>query len=170
MKISILTLFPKMLEGFFAESIIKRAEEKGLAEIEMIDIRKFADDDYGTVDDRPYGGGAGMVMRVDVIYKALPKVKSQKSKAKTTNQNSKIILTSPKGKVFNQEKAKEFSKLEHLVIVAGHYEDVDERVRDIIDEEVSLGDFVLTGGEIAASAMVDSVVRLLPGVLKKEKA
>lgn len=162
MKISILTLFPKMISGFFEESIIKRAQEKKFVNLEIIDIRKFAIDDYGTVDDRPYGGGAGMIMKVDVIYNAIKSVKSKKT--------SKTILTSPKGKVFNQQKAQEFSKLEHLVIIAGHYEDVDERVREYVDEEISMGDFVTTGGEIAASAIVDSVVRLLPGVLKKEDA
>src|SRR3989344_4555292 len=114
MKISILTLFPKMISGFFDESIIKRAQEKKLVEINLVDIRKFAVDKYGTVDDRPYGGGAGMIMRVDVIYKAIKEIKVQISNIKTADQRSKIILTSPKGKVFNQEKAKEFSKLEHL--------------------------------------------------------
>ena len=161
MKISILTLFPKMLEGFFAESIIKRAEEKGLAEIEMIDIRKFADDKYGTVDDRPYGGGAGMVMRVDVIYKAISNIK---------NKKVKTVLTSPKGKVFNQQLAISYSKLDHLVIIAGHYEGVDERVLAYVDEEISMGDFVSTGGEITAAAITDATVRLIPNVLKKDEA
>ncbi len=163
MKISILTLFPKMIAGFFEESIIKRAQEKGLVEIETINLRDFAIDDYGTVDDRPYGGGAGMILRVDVIYKALQKIK-------TTKQNSKVILTSPKGKVFNQKKAQDYLQLDHLVIIAGHYEDVDARVLDFVDEEVSMGDFVLTGGEIPAAAIVDSVVRLISGVLKKNEA
>ncbi len=180
MKITVLTLFPKMIKGFFEESIIKRAQEKKAVEINLVDIRKFAIDDYGTVDDRPYGGGTGMIMRVDVIYKTLQSVipnlfrdlseKKMLKQVQHDNNKQKIILTSPKGKVFNQEKAREYSKLENLVIIAGHYEDVDERVRELVDEEVSMGDFVTTGGEIAASAITDSVVRLLPGVLKKDDA
>lgn len=161
MKISIITLFPKMISGFFEESIVKRAVEKNLVEIEIINLRDFAIDDYGTVDDRPYGGGAGMILRVDVIHKAISKIK---------NQKSKIVLTSPKGKIFDQKKAQGYSQLDHLIIIAGHYEDVDARILDFIDEEVSMGDFILTGGEIPASAIVDSIVRLIPGVLKKDKA
>jgi len=162
MKISIITLFPKMIFGFFEESIIKRAQDKKLVEIEIINLRDFSIDDYGTVDDRPYGGGAGMILRVDVIYKALSKI--------TNDKLQKIILTSPKGKIFNQKKAQEYLLLDHLVIIAGHYEDVDARVLNFVDEEVSMGDFVLTGGEIPAAAIVDSVVRLIPGVLKKDEA
>jgi len=170
MKISIITLFPKMISGFFEESIIKRAIEKKLVEIEIINLRDFAIDDYGTVDDRPYGGGAGMILRIEPIYKALEKVKSQKSKVKSSIQKSKVIITSPKGKVFDQKKAQEYSQLNHLIIIAGHYEDVDARILDYVDEEISMGDFILTGGEIPASAIVDSVVRLLQGVLKKDQA
>jgi len=161
MKISIITLFPKMISGFFEESIVKRAMTRKLVEIEIINLRDFAIDDYGTVDDRPYGGGVGMILRVDVIHKAISKIK---------NRKSKIVLTSPKGKVFDQKKAQEYSKLDHLIIISGHYEDVDARVQDFVDEEISMGDFILTGGEIPASAIVDSIVRLLPGVLKKEQA
>ncbi len=161
MKISILTLFPKMISSFFGESIVKRAKDKGLVEIEIVNLRDFAKDNYGSVDDRPYGGGAGMVMRVDVFYKALAKIKTQKAKT---------VLTSAKGKQFSQQKAKEYAKLAHLILIAGHYEGIDERVLDLVDEEISLGDFVLTGGEIVIAAIVDSVVRLIPGVLKKEDA
>jgi len=188
MRISIITLFPKMISGFFEESIVKRAIEKKLIEIELINLRDFAVDDYGSVDDRPYGGGAGMILRADVIYKALAQIsnfkfliskqnpKSQfpnsKQASKPNNQylNQRIILTSPRGKLFNQQKAKEYSRLNHLVIIAGHYEGVDERVLDFVDEEISLGDFVLTGGEIVAAAITDAVVRLIPGVLKKTEA
>jgi tRNA (guanine37-N1)-methyltransferase len=170
MKISVITLFPKMISGFFDESIIKRAQEKKLVEIELINLRDFAIDDYGTVDDRPYGGGAGMILKVDVIHKALTKVKSQKSKVKITSQKSKVILTSAKGITFNQQLAINYSQLNHLIIIAGHYEGVDERVLNYVDEEVSLGDFVMTGGEIAASAIVDSIIRLIPSVLKKDTA
>jgi len=163
MKISIITLFPKMISGFFEESIIKRAQEKNLVEIEIVNLRDFATDSYGTVDDRPYGGGAGMVMKVETLEKAINYTKSQ-------IPNIKTILTSAKGKVFDQKKAQSLAKLEHLVLIAGHYEGVDERILEQVDEEISLGDFVMTGGEITVVAVVDAVVRLLPGVLKKEKA
>lgn len=163
MKISILTLFPKMINGFFAESIVRRAVEKKAVEIEIVDLRKFAIDDYGTVDDRPYGGGAGMILRVDVLSSAI-------KKSKVESLGSKVILTSPKGKLFNQSKAQEYSKLEHLVIIAGHYEGVDERVMEYVDEEISLGNFILSGGELVASCITEAVVRLIPGVLKKKEA
>ncbi len=168
MKISIITLFPKMITGFFEESIVKRSQNKKLVEIELINLRDFAIDDYGTVDDRPYGGGAGMVLRVEPLYKAIQFAISNKisnSKIKT-----KIILTSAKGKKFDQKKAQEYSQLDHLIIISGHYEGVDERVLDYVDEEISLGDFIMTGGEITTSAIVDSIVRLVPGVLKKKEA
>ncbi len=176
MKISIITLFPKMISSFFEESIIKRATDKKLVEIEIINLRDFAIDDYGTVDDRPYGGGPGMVIRIEPVYNAVQsaisnfkfQISNQNPNLKKTN--SKIILTSPRGSVFNQKKAREFSKLDHLTIIAGHYEGVDERVVNYIDEEISIGDFVLTGGEIPAAAIVDSVARLITGVLKKEEA
>lgn len=160
MKISIITLFPAMISGFFEESIVHRAHEKGAVDIVLINLRDYAVDRYGAVDDRPYGGGAGMVMRVEPIHEALEKLKIKE----------RVIMTSPRGVVYSQKKAVEYSKFDHLVIIAGHYEGVDERVRSYVDEEVSLGDFVMTGGEIAACAIVDSVVRLLPGVLKKDEA
>ncbi len=161
MKITVITLFPKMVSAFFEESIVKRAVEKKLVEIEIVNLRDFATDSYGSVDDRPYGGGAGMVLKVDVLHQAIKKAKGKKSW---------VVLTSARGKVFNQDRAKKFSKLSHLVIIAGHYEGADERVLDYVDEEVSIGDFVMTGGEIAAAAIVDAAVRLLPGVLKKNDA
>ncbi len=174
-KISIITLFPKMIQGFFDESIVKRAVDKKLVEIELINLRDFAINKYGSVDDRPYGGGAGMIMRVDVIYRALSSISNfpyvpQGKQFPISKKNIKTILTSPKGKQFNQKKAAEYSKLNHLIIIAGHYEGVDERVSDYVDEEVSLGDFVMTGGEITAAAIADSVTRLIPGVLKKDSA
>jgi len=174
MKISIITLFPKMISGFFEESIIKRAQDKKLVEIEIINLRDFAIDDYGTVDDRPYGGGAGMILRVDVIYKALSKITNNKLQMANEIKNSKFktktVLTSAKGKQFNQAKAIEYLKFDHLIIIAGHYEGVDERILDYVDEEVSLGDFIMTGGEIASAAITDAVARLISGVLKKEEA
>ena len=165
MKISIITLFPNMVSGFFNESIVKRAIDKKLVKINLINLRDFAINNYGQVDDRPYGGGAGMIIRVEPVYNAI-----QSLNLKKKDKKSKIVLTSAKGKVFNQEKAKEYSKLENLVLIAGHYEGVDERVLKYVDEEISIGDFILTGGEIVASAITDSVVRLLPSVLKKEEA
>ena len=160
MKISVITLFPDMLNSFFKESIISRAIKKKLVDIEIINLRDFAKDKYKTVDDRPYGGGAGMVLRVDCIKDAIDNVKC----------NERIVLTSPRGRVYDQSIAQQYSKLDHLVLIAGHYEGVDERVTNYIDEEVSLGDFVMTGGEITAAAIVDSIVRLIPGVLKKTDA
>lgn len=148
-----------MIEPFVKESIIKRVQEKGVIEIDLINLRDFAKDSYGTVDDKPYGGGAGMVLRADILHEALGKA-----------GGGHVVLTSAKGKPYTQEKAREFSKLEHLVIIAGHYEGVDERIMQEVNEEVSLGDFVMTGGEITAAALIDSVARLLPGALKKEEA
>lgn len=181
MKIFVLTLFPRMTTSFLDESIIKKAQLKELVEIKVINLRDFGYDKRGSVDDRVYGGGKGMIIRVDVIHKALTKIFNFPTrltrvgrqfsifkKNKKTSQDLKVVLTSPKGKVFNQEKAVEYSKLEQLVIICGHYEGVDERVKNFIDEEISLGDFVMTGGEITAVAVVDSVVRLVPGVLDKE--
>ncbi|MBI1863422.1 tRNA (guanosine(37)-N1)-methyltransferase TrmD [Candidatus Microgenomates bacterium] len=159
MKITVITLFPAMVTPFFTESILKRASAKNLVDIQVVNLREFAQDKYGTVDESPYGGGAGMVLKADVIGRALDSV-----------GRGHIVLTSAKGKPYVQSKAQEFSKLDHLVIIAGHYEGVDERIMDHVDEEISLGDFVMTGGEMAAAAIVDSVVRLIPGVLKKEEA
>ena len=171
MKISIITLFPKMIEGFLYESILKRAQEKKLVEIEIVNLRDFAIDDYGSVDDRPYGGGVGMVLRVDVIYKALSYVKTSSfAKASADKQMLKVILTSARGKTYNQQITQNYSKLEHIIIIAGHYEGVDERVLEYVDEEISVGDYVLTGGELPACIIADSVIRLIPGVLKKEEA
>lgn len=160
MKIDVLTLFPEMFKGPFSESIIKRAQEQRLVEINIHNLRDWATDKHKTVDDRPYGGGAGMILKVDVIDKALKKIKSQKSKT---------ILLSAKGKLFTQGKAHEFSKLDHLILIAGHYEGVDERVaKHLVDEEISIGNYILTGGEIPAMVIADSVIRLIPGVLNPD--
>lgn len=167
MKITVVTLFPEMVRSFFNESIIHRAIEKNQVEIDIVNLRDFATDKYKTVDDKPYGGSAGMVLKVDILHKAIDQFKISNLKF---NIKEKIVLTSPRGTVYNQKKAKDYSKLDHLIIIAGHYEGIDERVSKYIDEEVSVGDFVLTGGEIAAAAIVDSVVRLMPGVLKKDEA
>lgn len=163
MKISVITLFPEMFLSPFNESIIKRAIEKKLIELEFIDFRKFGIGKHQLVDDTPYGGGMGMVLRVDVLHKAI-------EKAKIKNLNSKeqkVILLTAHGKTFNQKKAKSFSKLKHLILICGHYEGFDERIKKYIDEEVSIGDFVLTGGEIPAMLIIDSVSRLIEGVISK---
>ena len=171
MKIDILTIFPKMFVGPFDESIISRAKKKGLVDITVWNLRQWASDDRKTVDDRPYGGGSGMVMMVEPIDHALHELKTQNAKRKTATQSAKVVLLSPQGKVFNQQKAKELSRIDHLILVAGHYEGVDERVREhLVDEEISIGDYVLTGGELPAMVLVDSIVRLIPGVLEKPEA
>ncbi|PIU03868.1 tRNA (guanosine(37)-N1)-methyltransferase TrmD [Candidatus Shapirobacteria bacterium CG08_land_8_20_14_0_20_39_18] len=171
MVIDIITLFPEMFKGPFAESIVERAQNKGLVEIKIHNLRDWTEDKRKTVDDKPYGGGVGMVMKIEPIDKAIEEVKSQKLKVKNTIQKSKVILTSPRGKMFNQKIAKELSQLDHLIIICGHYEGVDERVTEhLIDEEISIGDYVLTGGEIPAMIMTDTIVRLIPGVLEKDDA
>lgn len=167
MKIDILTLFPEMFKGPFDESIVKRAQEKSLVEIKIHNLRKWAKDKHKTVDNRPFGGGVGMIMRVDVIDRAISNLKSQISNFKKT----RTILLDPAGKPFNQKKAFELSKLDHLIFICGHYEGVDERIREhLVDEEISIGDYVLTGGELPAMVVIDTIVRLIPGVLEKQEA
>lgn len=160
MKIDILTLFPKMFEGPFRESIIKRAKNAKLVEIAIHDLRGWAKDSYKTVDDKPFGGGVGMILKVDIIDTALADLKKK---------DSKVILLSPQGKVFSQQVAKRLSKLGHIILIAGHYEGFDERIREhLVDEQLSIGNYVLTGGELPAMVITDAVVRLIPGVLEKK--
>ncbi|MBI2268163.1 MAG: tRNA (guanosine(37)-N1)-methyltransferase TrmD [Candidatus Blackburnbacteria bacterium] len=155
-----------MFEGPFRESIIRRAQDRSLVEINIHNLRDWAKGRHKTVDDKPYGGGVGMVLMVEPLYKALTELKRKTKKAKR-----KTILLDPGGKVFNQEKARGFAQLDHLILIAGHYETVDHRVREhLIDEEISIGDYVLTGGELPAMVIVDAVVRLIPGVLAKVEA
>jgi tRNA (guanine37-N1)-methyltransferase len=171
MKITIVTLFPDMVRGFVGESIVKRAHERGQVEIEFVTMRDFATDKYGTVDDSPYGGGTGMVLKVDTVVAAIRAATGTPDGQPTKGTaGRRIVLTSARGRTYDQSRAREFAGLDHLIIVCGHYEGFDERVRDYVDEEVSLGDFIMTGGEIVAAAIMDSVVRLLPDVLKKEDA
>lgn len=166
MKIDILTLFPNMFKGPFDESIIKRAQDKKLVEITIHDLRKWGLDERETVDDRPYGGGVGMILRVDVIDRAL-----QDLKLKAKNLKHKTILLDAGGEKFNQNKARELSKYEHLILIAGHYEGVDYRIhKHLVDEVISIGDYVLTGGEIPAMVLTDSIIRLIPKVLEKSEA
>ena len=162
MKIDILTLFPNMFKGPFDESIIKRAKDKTLVEVNIQDLRKWAKDKHHTVDDKPYGGGIGMVMKVDVIDSAISDLK---------RKGTKVILLDPTGKKFTQGIAKTLSKKNHLIFIAGHYEGIDHRVHEnIADEIISIGDYVLTGGEIPSMVLVDTITRLIPGVLSKEEA
>jgi len=159
MKFDILTLFPAMFDGPLTESIIKRAAENGLIEVALHNIRDWAFDKHATADDSPYGGGAGMVMKVEPLAGAIEAVKAQ-------SPRSKVILTSPCGRPFTHAVAEELSREEGVIIICGRYEGVDDRVRKLfVDDEISLGDFVLTGGELAAMVLVDSVSRLVPGVL-----
>jgi len=166
MKIDIVTLFPEMFKGPFDESIVKRAIDKKLVKINIHNLRKWAKDKYKTVDDHPYGGGVGMVMMVEPVYKALKDLKKQS----TINNQQSTILLSPQGKQYNQQKAQQLSKLDHLIFICGHYEGFDERIRQLADEEISIGDYILTGGELPTMVVVDSLVRLIPGVLEKPEA
>jgi len=159
MKISILTLFPEYFEPLWNTSIIKRAKEKDLFEYEVIDFRKFTQEKHGHVDDTPYGGGAGMVLMCQPILDALKSIRME---------NSTVILLTPQGQTFNQTRAKEFSLKDHLIFICGHYEGFDERIRDYVDVQMSLGDFVLTGGESACVVMCDAILRLLPGVIRQD--
>lgn len=162
MRIDILTLFPEMFSGPFDESIVKRAQDKGLVEITINDLRDWGEGERKTVDDRPYGGGVGMILRVDIIDAALKDLREE---------NSKVILMDAGGETFSQEKARSFAKIEHLIIIAGHYEGVDHRVHEhLVDEVISIGDYVLTGGEIPAMVITDAMVRLIPKVLEKPEA
>jgi tRNA (guanine37-N1)-methyltransferase len=162
MQFDIITIFPSIFDSYFSESILKRAQKSGAIKINIHNLRDFATDKHHTTDDTPYGGGAGMVMKVEPIYRAIKSIKSIKSvKFKT-----RIILFSAKGKKYTQADAKRLSGYDQLVLICGRYEGVDERVAEhIVDEELSIGDYVLTGGEIPAMIAVDSVARLLPGVL-----
>ena len=164
MKFDILTLFPGMFSGPFDESIIKRAKDKKLVEIELHNIRDYAADKHQTADDAPYGGGAGMVMKVEPLAACIQDVK-------TRNPKSTVVMTSPHGRPFNQELAYELTRSGGLIIICGRYEGIDERVRQLyVEEDISLGDFILSGGEIAAMALVDAVTRLIPGVLGSQES
>jgi tRNA (guanine37-N1)-methyltransferase len=160
LKISILTLFPGICDGALGESIIARARERELVTIESINIRDFALDKHHVVDDAPYGGGQGMVMKPEPVFAAVESVRTPESH---------VILLSPSGKAFTQSKAQDLSARKHLILISGHYEGIDQRVTDhLVDEELSIGDYVLTNGTLAAAVIVDAVVRLIPGVLGDE--
>ncbi|MFT0131791.1 tRNA (guanosine(37)-N1)-methyltransferase TrmD [Enterococcus casseliflavus] len=160
MRIDVLTLFPRMFEGPLGESIIGKAREKGLLEINVSNFRDYSDNKHQTVDDYPYGGGAGMLLKVQPVYDNIKAIEAAAPKTK-----KRVILLDPAGKPFDQKMAEEFSTEEHLVFICGHYEGYDERIRSLVTDEVSLGDYVLTGGELGAMVMIDATVRLLPEVL-----
>lgn len=163
MKIEILTIFPGMLEGPFGESMIRRAVERGLVEIEIIDLRSFASGRHRQVDDAPYGGGRGMVFKPEPLFKAVETLQERSG-----GSRARVILLTPQGRTFNQEIARELSGEKRLLLICGRYEGVDERVREVlVDDEISIGDYILTGGELAAAVVVDAVVRLLPGFLEE---
>ena len=162
LKIDVITLFPEMFAGPFSASIIKRAQSKGLIEVKVHNLRNWGETDRKNVDDRPYGGGVGMIMRVDIIDAALKDLKKR---------NTKVILLDATGEKFVQAKAQILSHEKHLILIAGHYEGVDHRVHEhLVDEVISIGDYVLTGGEIPSMVLTDSIIRLLPGVLGKDES
>lgn len=159
MKISILTLFPEVMTPYLETSILKRAKLKGAIEIEVKQIRDFTKDKYGRVDTPPIGGGAGLIEKIQPIVDAVRSVKTS---------DSHVIFFSPRGKTFTQQMAKDLAKKDHLILISGHYEGVDERLKNYIDEEISIGDYVLTGGELPCLVVTDAVTRLLPGVINEE--
>jgi len=162
MQIDVITLFPEMLDGFLGQSMMKRAAKAGRVTFNGINLRDFTEDKHRTTDERPFGGGPGMVMKPEPIFKAVESVRTE---------NSRVILMCPQGKPFTQQRAQELSREEHLIFVCGHYEGVDERIREaLVDEEISIGDYVLTNGALPAAVVIDAVVRLIPGVLGGEGA
>ncbi|MBP5426935.1 MAG: tRNA (guanosine(37)-N1)-methyltransferase TrmD [Clostridiales bacterium] len=165
MRIDVLTLFPHMFDGILNESILKRAQDKELIKVQTIDIREFSTNKHRKVDDYPYGGGQGMLMAVEPIYNAYMHI------VKESGNKPYVIYMTPQGKVFNQEIAKDIAKLEHIVLLCGHYEGIDQRIIDeLVDLELSIGDYVLTGGEIPAMVAIDCISRLIPDVLSVQES
>lgn len=162
MNFKIITIFPKIFDSYFSEGIIKRAQKQGIINIFSQDLREFTSDRHRTVDDTPYGGGAGMLMKIEPLYQAVKKL------APRANKKRKIVLLSAQGRRWNQQLAQEYSKLNEVVFICGRYEGVDERIKEFIDDEISIGDYVLTGGELGTMVMIDSITRLLPGALGNE--
>ncbi|ALS21603.1 MULTISPECIES: tRNA (guanosine(37)-N1)-methyltransferase TrmD [Paenibacillus] len=163
MKIDVLTLFPEMFEGVFSSSILGKAQEKGLLQLGTVNFRDYANNKHNTVDDYPYGGGGGMVLKPEPIFTAVEELTS------VLEQRPRIILMCPQGEPFTQRKAEELSREKHLIFICGHYEGYDERIREhLVTDELSIGDYVLTGGELPAMVVIDSVARLIPGVLGNE--
>ena len=167
MRFDVITLFPQMFVGPLSESIISRAQKKGLIKINFHQLHDFSKDKHHNVDDTPCGGGKGMIIKVDVVNTAITSVKTLISQQNPKNKTRTILLT-PRGITFNQDVANSMTKYDNIILICGHYEGFDERIRDLVDEEISIGDFVLTGGEIPAMAIIDSVSRLIPGVLSED--
>ncbi len=163
-----MTIFPDIFNSYLNESILKRAQAKKLVRFNIVNIRDFTTDKHHKVDDLPYGGGAGMVMKVEPIFKALQALKNVKCQMSNVKCRKKIILLSAKGKIFTQKDAMRLSKYNSLTFICGHYEGVDERVKKFVDEEISIGEYVLTGGELPAMVIADAVTRLVPGVIRAE--
>ena len=159
MQFDIITIFPNIFDSYFSEGIIKRAQKKKLISIKTHDLRKWADDPHKSVDDKPFGGGRGMIMKIEPFAKAL----------KSFKKKGKVVLFTPRGKKFDQKMAYQFSKLDRLILLCGRYEGVDERVTRLADIQLSIGDYVLMGGELAAMVLIESTARLLPGVLGKSE-
>jgi len=172
MKISIITLFPSMFDGPFATSMLRKAQDIDAVAIELVNLRDFGLGPRQTVDDTPYGGGAGMVLKPEPIFAAVESITDtiKKDSGSETPAKTYVVLLSPRGQKYTQNIARDLAKREHIIMICGHYEGIDERVNTIVDAEISLGDFVMTGGEIAAMAVTDSVVRLLPGVLGDDRS
>jgi len=164
LKFDIITIFPEVFKEYFNTSIIKRAQQKKLVKINVHNLRDFTKDKHKTVDDKPYGGGPGMILKIEPIYKALKKIKGSRFKV----QDLKTILLSPAGKQFDQKTAQKFSKLKQILFICGRYEGIDARVEKFVDEKISVGPYVLSGGELPAMTMVEAITRLVPGVIKAE--
>lgn len=166
MIISIITLFPEVFEPLLESSILAKAQKERKLNVRLVNLRNFGIGPHKQVDDRPYGGGVGMIFRVDVIAKAMKS--TRRTLRLRSGQDARTILLTPQGKTFNQRVARRLAKSKHLILICGHYEGVDERVHQLADEEISIGDYILTGGEVAAMVVLDAVTRLIPGVLEKE--
>jgi len=167
MRIDILTLFPKMFDGVLGESMLKRARHKGIIDVRIHDLRDWTADRHRTADDYPYGGGPGMVMKVEPVFRALNDLRALRGGARSgrRNRGTKVVLLTPQGRRFDQRTARDWSGERRIVVVCGHYEGVDERVRSLVTDEISIGDYILTCGEIPAMVLIDCVARLLPGVV-----
>lgn len=173
MKFDIITIFPDLFKGFLTESLLARAQKKKLLKINVHNLRKWTKDRHKTVDDRPYGGGAGMILKIEPIFKAVQSLKSAKHKSQKINhkQKTRVILLSAKGKTFTQKDARRLTKYDQLIFICGRYEGVDERVaKHVADEEISIGNYVLFGGEVAAMVIVETVSRLVLGVIAKPES
>lgn len=172
MTFQLLTIFPKMFDSYLNEGILRRASDKKIVKFKIHNLRDWTSDKHRTVDDAPYGGGAGMLMKIEPLYQAIKDLKKTKKLTKLTKKSTKrkIILLSAGGRKWNQSLAKKYSKLDELIFICGRYEGVDARIKNFIDEEISVGDYVLTGGELPALTIIDSITRLLPGVLGNKES